>query len=73
MQSGFQNSKAWLAGFRWSRLSPAARLELGFWAVVLAGLFFLFHLHGNSQEIATCRRSLFLWLHSRWVGDYAYC
>ncbi len=73
MQSGFQNSKAWLAGFRWSRLSPAAQLELGFWAVVLAGLFFLFHLHGNSQEIATCRRSLFLWLHSRWVGDYAYC
>jgi len=48
-------------------------MEIGFWAVVTGGLFFLFHLHGNSQEVETCRGSLFLWLRSRWVGDYAYC
>ena len=65
--------KTWWAVVRWSRLSRAAQMEIGFWAVVVAGLFFLFHLHGNSQEIATCRRSLFLWLRSRWTGDYAYC
>lgn len=65
--------KAWLAGFRWSRLSIAARLEIGFWAVVAGAMFFLFHLYGNSQEIATSRHSLFLWLRTRWVGDYAYC
>ena len=73
MHASIQKLKNALAGFRWTRLSPAAQLEIGFWAVVAGGLFFLFHLHGNSQEIATCRRSLFLWLRSRWVGDYAYC
>jgi exosortase len=72
MHAPARQFKAWWAGFRWSRLSGAAQLEIGFWAVVAGLLFFLFHLHGNSQEIATCRRSLFLWLHSRWVGDYAY-
>jgi exosortase len=35
-------------------------------------LFFLFHLHGNSQEVATARHSVFLWLGTRWHGDYAY-
>ncbi len=60
-------------GLRWSRLSGAAQLEIGFWAVVVGLLFFLFHLHGNSQEVATCRHSLFRWLDSRWTGDYAYC
>ncbi len=73
MQNQGQQLKAWWAGFRWTRLTRAAQLEIGFWTVVVAGLFFLFHLHGNSQEVATCRRSLFLWLNSRWVGDYAYC
>ena len=73
MHASIQKLREWRDGFRWSRLSTAAQLEIGFWAVVAGGLFFLFHLHGNSQEIATCRRSLFLWLHSRWVGDYAYC
>lgn len=73
MQDYAQTVKSWWGGFRWSRLSGAARMELGFWAVVAGGLFFLFHLHGNSQEIATCRHSLFLWLRTRWVGDYAYC
>lgn len=58
---------------RETRLSVAARREIGFWAIVAGLLFFLFHLHGNSQEIATCRRSVFLWLRSRWVLDYAYC
>ena len=72
MQETVQKLKAWWSGFRWSRLSRAAQLEIAFWAVVAGGLFFLFHLHGNSQEIATCRRSLFLWLRSRWNGDYAY-
>jgi len=60
------------AGFGWSRLSNSARREIGFWAVVAGMLFFMFHLHGNSQEVATCRHSLFLWLRSRWQGDYAY-
>ena len=63
----------WWSGFRWSRLSTSAQLEIGFWSVIAGGLFFLFHLHGNSQEVPTCRHSLFLWLRSRWVGDYAYC
>ena len=72
MQEFASKLNAWRGGFRWSRLSRAAQLELAFWAVVAGGLFFLFHLHGNSQEIATCRRSLFLWLRSRWVDDYAY-
>ena len=67
-----QKSKAERAGFRWSRLSAAAQWEIGFWAGVVGLLFFMFHLHGNSQEIATCRHSLFLWLRSRWVDDYAY-
>ena len=73
MHATAQKLKAWQSGLRWSRLSGAAQLEIGFWAVVAGMLFFLFHLHGNSQEIAACRRSLFLWLRSRWVGDYAYC
>ncbi len=73
MQDKIQKLKDWWSGFRWERLSQAARMEIGFWAVVTGGLFFLFHLHGNSQEIETCRRSLFLWLKSRWVGDFAYC
>ena len=72
MQETVQRLKAWWSGFRWSRLSRAAQLEIAFWAATAGGLFFLFHLHGNSQEIATCRRSLFLWLRSRWNGDYAY-
>ena len=73
MQDPVQKFNTWRAGLRWSRLTRAAQLDIGFWAVVVAGLFFLFHLHGNSQEVATCRRSLFLWLNSRWSGDYAYC
>lgn len=72
MQESTRTFKDWAAGFRWSRLSRTAQTEIVFWAAVAGGLFFLFHLHGNSQEIATCRRSLFLWLRSRWVGDYAY-
>lgn len=72
MQDSGRKFKEWAAGFRWSRLSTAAQIEIAFWAVVAGGLFFVFHLHGNSQEIATCRRSLFLWLRSRWIGDYAY-
>ena len=73
MHASIQTLKQKWSEFRWSRLSPAAQMEIAFWAVVAGGLFFLFHLHGNSQEIATCRRSLFLWLRSRWTGDYAYC
>lgn len=72
MQESVGKLKTWASGFRWSRLSAAAQVEIAFWAVVAGGLFFLFHLHGNSQEVATCRHSLFLWLRSRWVGDYAY-
>ncbi len=73
MQAAAEKLKTWWSGFRWSRLSRAAQLEIAFWAAVAGGLFFLFHLHGNSQEIATCRRSLFLWLRSRWTDDYSYC
>ena len=73
MSAWIQSLQAWGRGFRWSRLTGAAQRELAFWAVAAGGLFFLFHLHGNSQEVATCRHSLFLWLRSRWVGDYAYC
>jgi exosortase len=72
MQKQMDQLKTWWAGFRWSRLSGAAQWEIGFWAVVAGALFFLFHLHGNSQEIATARHSLFRWLGTRWVGDYAY-
>ena len=72
MQKNVHRWQAWLNGFRWSGLSAAARMDIVFWSVAAGGLFFLFHLHGNSQEIATCRRSLFLWLRSRWVHDYAY-
>ena len=73
MQDHVQPLPPTRTGLLGSRLSPAARWEIAFWAVGIGMLFFLFHLHGNSQEIATCRRSLFLWLRSRWVGDYAYC
>ena len=73
MQDHVQPLPPTRTGLLGSRLSPAARWEIAFWAVGIGLLFFLFHLHGNSQEIATCRRSLFLWLRSRWVGDYAYC
>jgi exosortase len=72
MNEPVQNLKTWGRGFRWARLSPAAQVEIGFWAVAAGMLYFLFHLHGNSQEVATCRHSLFLWLRSRWIGDYAY-
>ena len=72
MQSGLQQFRTWLGGFRWSRLSPAAGRELAFWALVAAGLFFMFHLHGNNQEMAVCHGSIFRWLDSRWTGDYAY-
>ncbi len=72
MQAAIRKFREWASGFRWERPSSAALAELGFWAVVVAGLFFCFHLHGNSQEVTTCRRSLFLWLRSRWTGDYAY-
>ncbi len=77
MVEGMQKSDSsfgkWLGGFRWSGLGRGAWTELAFWAVVCGELFFLFHLHGNSQEVATCRNSLFLWLKSRWVNDFAYC
>ena len=73
MQDIAQNLKAWWTGFRWSRLSPSAQREIGFWAVVAGMLYFLFHLHGNSQEIATSRHSIFLWLRTRWIDDFAYC
>ncbi|MDR0993478.1 MAG: exosortase/archaeosortase family protein [Verrucomicrobiota bacterium] len=68
-----QKFKAWWSGFHWSPLSAAAKRELAFWAVVIGGLFFMFHLHGNTQEVASARHSIFLWLRTRWVGDYAYC
>ena len=72
MQARFHNLRAWWNGFRWTPLSPAARRETAFWALVVGLLFFLFHLHGNSQEIATARHSLFRWLGTRWTGDHAY-
>jgi exosortase len=72
MQGTLGQLKAWWGGFRWTRLTPAAQREIGFWAVVAGALFFVFHLHGNSQEVATARHSLFLWLRTRWAGDYAY-
>ena len=72
MNNSIEQLKAWIGGFRWSRLSASAQREMGFWAVVAGGLFFLFHLHGNSQEVATARHSVFLWLGTRWHGDYAY-
>ena len=68
-----QKLKAGWTGLRWTPLSASALREIAFWAAVVGGLFFLFHLHGNSQEIAKCRHSVFLWLHSRWIEDYAYC
>lgn len=73
MKDWLSSWQAWRRNLQWSRLSGAAQREIGFWAVVVALLFFLFHLHGNSQEVATCRHSLFRWLDSRWTGDYAYC
>ena len=73
MHEGDSRFGKWLGGFRWSGLGRGAWTELAFWAVVCGELFFLFHLHGNSQEVATCRNSLFLWLKSRWVNDFAYC
>ena len=72
MSSGSPSFKTWRGGFRWTKLPPAARRELAFWALVAAGLFYLFHLHGNSQEVAACGHSLFRWLRSRWTGDFAY-
>ena len=72
MQTHLHNLQSWWRGLRWSGLSPAARREIAFWAVVSGALFFIFHLHGNSQEIATARHSLFRWLNTRWTGDYAY-
>lgn len=73
MKERIQSWQAWGRRLQWRGLSGAAQLEIGFWAVVVGLLFFLFHLHGNSQEIAACRHSLFRWLDSRWTGDYAYC
>jgi exosortase len=73
MQEYLGHFKAWWGGFRWQKLGRAAQADVAFWALAIAGLFFLFHLHGNSQEIATARYSLFRWLGTRWVGDYAYC
>lgn len=72
MHEPLRQLQTWRAGFRWSRLSAAAQKEIAFWAVVSGAVFFLFHLHGNSQEIATARHSLFRWLGTRWTGDYAY-
>ena len=72
MHSIFNKWQLWWDSLRWSPLTPAARREVAFWAVVTGLLFFLFHLHGNSQEIATARHSLFRWLDTRWIGDYAY-
>jgi len=72
MQGALNRLKTWWAGFRWSPPSRAALAEIVFWSVVAGGLFFLFHLHGNSQEIATARHSMFRWLATRWAGDYAY-
>ena len=73
MQKGDSSFGKWLGGFRWSGLEVGAWRGLAFWGLVCGELFFLFHLHGNSQEVATCRNSLFLWLKSRWVNDFAYC
>ena len=73
MQDRIDTFTNWLGSLRFAPLSPAARREIGFWALVSGALFFLFHLHGNSQEIAAARHSLFRWLATRWTGDYAYC
>ena len=72
MQKSEQNLKMQGGGLRWSRLSSSAQREIGFWSLVIGLLFFLFHLHGNSQEIATARHSIFLWLRTRWIDDFAY-
>ena len=72
MQKSEQNLKMLGGGLHWSRLSSAAQKEIGFWAILVGLLFFLFHLHGNSQEIATARHSIFLWLRTRWIDDFAY-
>lgn len=53
-------------------LSPAAQLEIAFWALVAAGLFYIFHLHGNLTELTYCHHSLFAWMKMRWTGDMAY-
>lgn len=72
MNEALQKFQIWRKSLCWARLSSASQMEIGFWSVVAGLLFFLFHLHGNSQEVATCRHSVFLWLRSRWSGDYAY-
>ncbi|NLB66707.1 MAG: exosortase/archaeosortase family protein [Lentisphaerae bacterium] len=73
MQKTWNQFRAWAGGFRWTLPSPGAQREIGFWALVAGALFFLYHLHGNNQEVASARHSLFLWLGTRWKGDYAYC
>ena len=73
MQDRIETFLNWLRGFRFAPLSRTARRDIGFWAIAASALFFLFHLHGNSQEIAAARHSLFRWLATRWTGDYAYC
>ncbi len=73
MQEIKQSWKTGWERFRWSRLSSSAQKEIGFWAVIVGALFFMFHLHGNSQEIAKANHSIFLWLRSRWTEDFSYC
>ncbi len=73
MQKYIHMIKEWWAGFKWQELSRTAWQDIAFWSVVAGGLFFMFHLHGNVQEVPTVGHSIFRWLNSRWFGDYAYC
>ncbi len=56
--------------FSWRPLTRSAWLDLAWWGVLCAALWYLFHLHGSNQNDF---QSLFLWLNDRWNGDFAYC
>lgn len=54
------------------RLSPRAGLEIGFWFIIVAFIYYVFHLHGNTMELDRAGTSLFRWMKLRWSGDMAY-
>lgn len=73
MASYVDQFSAWFKGFEWRPLSKAATFHLAFWGVLSGLIFFIFHLHGNTQEVEGCGFSLFRWMFSRWKGDSEYC
>lgn len=67
--------KLWNERWRLAALEREELIRLGLTAMLCGMIFVLFHLQGNSADIAAFGRSIFLWLKFRWnegSGDFSH-